>query len=222
MHSITNKSMQTSEIDMFHLEMKSNSFDSAIIKRPLSAYHHFYRFQKKIFMRHNTFYVDNLLTEESKLPVDIPRTSNELRRVITQMWKNTSKAAKKKFKLMAKQDKKRFQAQLQKLPPYQYVDHAKEIAKGTKNANSLVAKSSKCKDFNINFYDMKHRQSAFPSGSYGGSITASTSDDYYIDAVGIKWSTEECKLLWQLSSYLENLNLVENQCNDAILWKWKK
>ena len=75
----------------------SDSDDSNYIRRPLSAYHHFYRFQKDFFKtcRSEVIQESNSLMKDKNKKANASLTSKQMRVVITKMWKTANKETKK-------------------------------------------------------------------------------------------------------------------------------
>ena len=169
----------------------SDSDSSNYIQRPLSACHHFYRFQKDFFKTYRSGAIQerNSLMKDKK--ANVPSTSKQMRVVITKMWKTANKETKKKFKTMSKLDKKRFQKELSKLPPYKYVDHVKDATK--------ICKIPKV-------HNVTHYQPILADYSVENAVDTISKNDYFIDTFGIKWSIGERKFLCQMSSYLEKVS----------------
>ena len=169
----------------------SDSDSSNYIQRPLSACHHFYRFQKDFLQRcrFDAIKEGNTLMKDEKL--DSPLANKQMRVVITKMWETASKETKKKFETMSKLDKNRFRRELNELPPYEYIDHAKV-------ATDIYGISQ--------MHNVTRHQSIFAGDSVENAVDTIRESDYLIDSIGIKWSGEEQKILCQMSSYLENVS----------------
>ena len=172
------------------------------VRRPLSAYHHFYRFHKElVYAKSKTS--TKIVPEMND---DVTLNKNQMRKEIGLMWKKATKARKAQFKTIAKREKKQFQGQMRKLPSYTYVDHAKESINRRQFQRHELTTSRQPIKMKTKILENQQMNNTVDSNEKIVSIEVSTRIDHHMDLFGIKWSIAEREMLKQISSFLESLS----------------
>ena len=207
-----------------NMENVYSTTDPRHIRRPLSAYHHFYRHHKQFFFKYNTSDSNNLTLTKNTLQNNdgIPLTKNQIRKYISKMWKSASKETRKKFKSVSKQEKRRFRSYVRNLPPCAYVDHAKECYDVAKLQTAKLKEDRAHQNLDTKVKGAMQHQSklAVEFLREERSTKGSPQNDYFIDALGVKWSLEEQEILKEMSTYLNSLSdesFMQNVFHSAAL-----